>query len=976
MRITSVILSLLIACSCWCCAEEENLIRNSDFSQVSPVDPQTPENWQVPAGGLWTRIDNARDGKPALRYRAENALSEPVRQQAFCRPNAEYELRATIKSDGVLTPVLRIVDLQAKTEIALLRGSNKTDWNAVSAKFRHPGVDVALELYADEKHLAGEAAPAGEAWFADVGIDMIAAGAQLPTMPDLGENIALGKTYTMQPAPNYSLCTEAGDSTQLTDGEFSKGYFWASASTVGWRGKGYRQVKIDLGNVQPVKGISVSSAFGVASVRLPESILVYVSDDDKTWHLTGDLLRQHVIHTPLPEYGTYQPICLWTDKLEIRARYVQLCLLSIDYVFIDEIHIYRGDDSWLQKPLPGEPVTENMTEYLAGKKLPNDLLQKQLRRDLAAVVADIAEIPQERQVEFAEMSDKLRESIENMPLVDFSDFCAVLPQNDLEREIFQLQAAVWRAHGKRELRIWQTHRWDPLEPSQEPAENTDDLPQLAVHMMNNEHRSEVFNLTNASPYDKTVRIRVSGLPGGENPAYLRVREVLTVATKQFHAVSAALPEARRIGRDYAVTVPSGMTRQVWLSFNPDGQPLGIHQGAIEIRANSEPPVSLPLALHIYQPRFPDETSLLLCGWDYTNADYYMGKHRHAAMIAHLREYYVNTPWATAAALPRGGYDQEGNLTEEPDTANFDNWLEQWPNARMYMVFMNTTERFIRKGALIGTELFNKQVGEWARFWAQHLRDKGIAPNRLGLLLVDEPSNKTKFDIITAWSRAIKAAEPEFKIWNDPHPQNDRDCQEMLDELDIICPYRRYWLVHEDAGNGWYRQLFFDKQGKGKDLWFYSADGPARTFDPFSYYLLQNWHCFKIGAKGSGYWAFGDMAKQSCWNEYLSRGDGPYCPDYLDEESITPAKYMEAIREGVQDYEYLAMLRDRVNDLRKNGVDNENLQAAEKLLATACDRVLAMEKGENYRWDEQKDRTIADVVRIEILQALEKMAAFK
>jgi len=57
-------------------------------------------------------------------------------------------------------------------------------------------------------------------------------------------------------------------------------------------------------------------------------------------------------------------------------------------------------------------------------------------------------------------------------------------------------------------------------------------------------------------------------------------------------------------------------------------------------------------------------------------------------------------------------------------------------------------------------------------------------------------------------------------------------------------------------------------------------------------------------------------------------------------------------------------------------DKGEAVAAEKLLATACDRVLAMEKGENYRWDEQKDRTIADVVRIEILQALEKMAAFK
>ncbi len=41
-----------------------------------------------------------------------------------------------------------------------------------------------------------------------------------------GENLALGKKYTLKPAANYHLCTDSQDKVQLTDGVLSKGYFW------------------------------------------------------------------------------------------------------------------------------------------------------------------------------------------------------------------------------------------------------------------------------------------------------------------------------------------------------------------------------------------------------------------------------------------------------------------------------------------------------------------------------------------------------------------------------------------------------------------------------------------------------------------------------------------------------------------------------------------------------------------------------
>ena len=69
------------------------------------------------------------------------------------------------------------------------------------------------------------------------------------------ENIALGKSYRLDPRPNYQYCTDPGDRTQLTDGQYTRGYFWTQASTVGWNHVGSATITLDLGSVQPIRGV-------------------------------------------------------------------------------------------------------------------------------------------------------------------------------------------------------------------------------------------------------------------------------------------------------------------------------------------------------------------------------------------------------------------------------------------------------------------------------------------------------------------------------------------------------------------------------------------------------------------------------------------------------------------------------------------------------------------------------------------------
>ncbi|MDD4101994.1 MAG: hypothetical protein PHU80_05110, partial [Kiritimatiellae bacterium] len=92
-------------------------------------------------------------------------------------------------------------------------------------------------------------------------------------------NVALHKPYTLEPTPGYRHCTDPGDKAQLTDGVYVEGYFWTQTGTVGWNNVAPVICTIDLGKVEPVCGVSWSTAAGVAGVSWPESLYVLVSDD-------------------------------------------------------------------------------------------------------------------------------------------------------------------------------------------------------------------------------------------------------------------------------------------------------------------------------------------------------------------------------------------------------------------------------------------------------------------------------------------------------------------------------------------------------------------------------------------------------------------------------------------------------------------------------------------------------------------------
>ncbi len=795
--------------------------------------------------------------------------------------------------------------------------------------------------------------------------------AQADSKSSAGKNVALGKKYTFSHKPTYLHSTDPGDTTQLTDGRLTDGYFWVQKGCVGWQSKGIVSITIDLGRVEPIEGASFRTAAGAAGVTWPAAIEIAVSDDGKDYRLVADLVEQAFKDgNPWPSgYGVRR---LATDKLHTRGRFVRVLVIPTSgrYVFCDEIEIFRGPDGWLKDDPGGRPLGDPKKRAAAIK------MQSAVRNRYASDVAsarsavEAAKLPDaSAQKNLLNRIAAVEKTLLKCTLRKEKSFRAILPYCDAHAALFAVQAALWKAQGKPPLAASVVNPWDPSQLFTTPLDSGG---KIEIHATRGEYRSAALDLANSTNRPMTVRLSLKGLPGGPTPEYLNVAQVPWTDTGEGKPVMAALPTVAPADGCWTVTVLPGLVRQVWLTLHTKNIPDGRHEGQIVIESDptSVDKIETPLALKIYPIDFPKKTTLEVGGWSYTNGrgSYGITDKNRQAFLRHLQERFVNAPWATNGVLMSFKFKDDGQIVL--DTSQMDAWLAQWPNARQYYVFLSLGgwDKPVKKnfaGTKLGTPEFERRVAAWITAWVEHLKTKGVQPHQLGILFYDEPTYKSDAASIIKWIEATKAAQPQVKSWLDPVYKNPaKGSAELLGACDVLCPNRPMWLTHKKS----FEAFYAEQKRQGRDLQFYSCSGPARLLDPYAYYRLQAWHCWKIGATGSFFWAYGDNGGASSWNPYLSV-HGPYTPLYIDDESVTAGKHMEAVRESVEDFETLLILDKAVKKAKAAGRAGPALAAAEKLLATAADEVLNADNVDLIRWHDQKNRAAADTVRVKILQAI-------
>ncbi len=953
----------------------QELVRNGGFNQGSPKYGDLPPEWTAePAGsGGWAYVND--DGvlgtdpmADAVAFTAGPGAGRLI-QRITCQADTEYVLSAALKANGCV-PMVEVVGADNRVLASLNGDADRHGvWKHFDRKFTSgKNRELTVRLTGSVTAAAGKSGldrvsvlPAGAALQAQ------AAAGVAPAKPFVapGENIALNKPYTFSPAPSYGYCTDPDDKTQLTDGVYTEGYFWVQKSTVGWTRGMPIVVTIDLGREEPISGVSWNTAAGVSDVSWPTGVHVFVSSDRKNWFYQGDLT---VLGTQerMPPPGKYSVFRYASDGLQTKGRWVQFLLSQGPYAFCDEIEVYRGQDAWLAKAA-GSEATESPTDYFWGQQLVNSI-RKRLQSDLFAAEENLSGLPKTAPGLAAAVAriPALRASLDQLPPVDMAQFAAILPLNAVHEAIFSLNAVSLQAAGFTQPFLWRSNRWDNLSLTTVPPSGAAEaMAPLRVDMMRNEVRGETVNLSNptAAPLEYTVS--VAGLPAG---AGLRLCEVLVTDTRQGEPIAAALKTTELADGSLKLRVPAGCTRQVWLSFKRPTQADGTYQGRLTARAAGQPELAVAVTLRV-AGQFPAAPTMHVGGWDYTNGAgaYYRAPGNLADNLAIMRDIYVDSPWATNGVMPKGAaFDAEGRLTnaDKLDYSSWDEWVERWSGARKYCVFMAVGDKF--HGEAMGTDRFNRMVGDYMTAWADYLKQTGLQPNQLVVLLLDEPHRNEQDLVIIAWAKAIRAANTGVVIFEDPtYRQPEDGLPEMYALSDVLCPNTPMMLDNGEP----FKQFYLKQRDAGRELWLYSCSGPAKLLDPITYHRAQKWRAFEIGAKGSFYWALGCGGGQGdSWNAYSQPGT-EYSPYFVSQTTVMDGKHSEAIREGVQDYEYLVMLQKRIAERRQAGQGGAALATAERLLAEAPGRALANVLPGSLGWRTAKDRGLMDQVRVEVLQAL-------
>ena len=122
--------------------------------------------------------------------------------------------------------------------------------------------------------------------------------------------------------------------------------------------------------------------------------------------------------------------------------------------------------------------------------------------------------------------------------------------------------------------------------------------------------------------------------------------------------------------------------------------------------------------------------------------------------------------------------------------------------------------------------------------------------------------------------------------------------------------------------------------------------------------------------GIGLWAYCDSYGNGSWNPYAAVSP-PYSPVYFGPGTVHDGKHFEAVREGVQDYEHLALLRDRIAELKQARRKDTKVADAEKLLAEGARQVLSVYARQTER-GQPVDTSPADRVAAQVLGMLEDL----
>ncbi len=487
--------------------------------------------------------------------------------------------------------------------------------------------------------------------------------------------------------------------------------------------------------------------------------------------------------------------------------------------------------------------------------------------------------------------------------------------------------------NKSPFAIWEDpNPWDDVPPYKIYPRKDLSNAGVNVTMLGNETESRAVYLTNLSSKALYLKIKPPEWhdQSGEklnNRSIVGFREGINVGTTKNTVVMDALP---KLNEGRIVVVPTGESRQLWLTFRSKALNPGLYKANLMIYALGieNPQQQIALNLRVSTVALPEKSRFNFYTWAHLGAspNDRLTQKRLKDLLDHL-----TTVFGTSAPAQR--FDKNGKLTGDVDWSGHDAWMREFLGKGVVLISSFQYTLHGPKEAPMWSDPWKKAYIAGLRNYVAHLKKLGFDYKDFSLYPVDEPwlTGMENVKVLANCARLAKEADPNVQIYCDPAgmptPENSAALVPLVD----------IWMPQIDLLKRKDKTLLNFYKKTGAQVWTYEAPPLAKLLKPLGLYRMQPWLAFRYGLTGSGMWTYN---YQNIWpTKQSDQANASYSIVYEDGQTIVPSRRWEAYRDGVEDFNMLTLLREEIKS-SKNGVEKEK---ANGLLEKAVAEITAKQE---------------------------------
>lgn len=500
-----------------------------------------------------------------------------------------------------------------------------------------------------------------------------------------------------------------------------------------------------------------------------------------------------------------------------------------------------------------------------------------------------------------------------------------------------------------DLKVWAADPLVKILPDS-PALKADEL-HIKIDAVGNEYESGQLVVTPEKDIEK-LTVKVSPLKGPSEAAphikahflgYVGISKG-TFETPDEYIIAkppAELPDPI-LDSDF-VAVKARKNQPIWLTvYVPKETAAGTYNGIIKIEADSSS-AELPVSVKVHPVVLPDDRTLHITQWflfdnvsksqgvEFLSEAYWPILESFARFMAEYRNNYAYTP---IKELITAKDDGAGNLTF--DFSLFDRWIETFIRAgvvgyiegtplsgrksckekefKLCLPRITNPNGSIKPNIELGVSskeardylsqfmpAFQKHLDKkgWLDIYYQHLADEPI------------PLSAESYNNL---SRVVREVAPKIKIID------AIECIEVEGSADIY--------VTQPSRYDENQEFYLKRQRLGDQVWFYTCMGPrGKYMNRFiDYHLIStrllHWVNFKFDIPGYLHWGF-NWYNDNPYTELERDNEVDYLPAgdthivYPGKKGLISSIRLEAMRDGIEDYELLKLLEKKDPELARD-----------------------------------------------------------